>query len=77
MVSVRNAGYQKAAGTVVEALFGALGSAGGHQAMAKAVVPLKAFRKKYGSISAARIESVVTAGFLEEMQCTTPVVSRR
>ena len=77
VLCVRNAGYQKAAGTVVEALFGALGSAGGHQAMAKAVVPLKAFRKKYGSISAARIESVVTAGFLEEMQCTTPVVSRR
>jgi nanoRNase/pAp phosphatase (c-di-AMP/oligoRNAs hydrolase) len=77
VLCVRNAGYQKAAGTVVEALFGALGSAGGHQSMAKAVVPLKAFRRKYGSIRAARIESVVTSGFLEEMQCTAPVVSRR
>jgi len=77
VLCVRNAGYQKAAGTVVEALFGALGSAGGHQAMAKAVVPLKAFRKRYGSTSAARIESVVRSGFLEEMQCTSPVVSRR
>ncbi|MGH9885372.1 MAG: DHH family phosphoesterase, partial [bacterium] len=49
VVSVRNAGYQRAAGSVVKALFGEIGSAGGHQAMAKAVIPLKAFRAKYGS----------------------------
>jgi nanoRNase/pAp phosphatase (c-di-AMP/oligoRNAs hydrolase) len=77
VLCVRNAGYQRAAGTVVEALFGALGSAGGHQSMAKAVVPLQAFRKKYGSTRAARIEQVVASGFLEEMQCAAPVVSRR
>jgi nanoRNase/pAp phosphatase (c-di-AMP/oligoRNAs hydrolase) len=77
VLCVRNAGYQKAAGSVVHSLFGELGSAGGHQAMAKAVVPLKAFRKKYGSIRAGRIESVITAGFLEEIQCTTAMVSRR
>jgi nanoRNase/pAp phosphatase (c-di-AMP/oligoRNAs hydrolase) len=78
VLCVRNAGYQKAAGSVVYTLFGDLGSAGGHQAMAKAVVPLKAFRKKYGSTRPARIESVVTSGFLEEVQCaTTAAVSRR
>jgi len=69
VVCVRNAGYQKAAGTVVRALFGDIGSAGGHQAMAKAVVPLKAFRKKYGSTAAARIKAVLSKGLLEEIEC--------
>ena len=78
VLCVRNAGYQKAAGSVVAALFGDLGSAGGHQAMAKAIVPLKAFRRKYGSTRPSRIESVVTSGFLEETQCTTAAaLSRR
>jgi nanoRNase/pAp phosphatase (c-di-AMP/oligoRNAs hydrolase) len=78
VLCVRNAGYQKAAGSVVAALFGDLGSAGGHQAMAKAIIPLKAFRKKYGSTRPARIESVVTSGFIEETQCTTAAaLSRR
>ena len=47
---------------MVKALFGDIGSAGGHQAMAKAVVPLKAFRKKYGSTRASAIKSVLTSG---------------
>ena len=68
VVSVRNAGYQRAAGTVVKALLGDIGSAGGHQAMAKAVVPLKEFRRKYGSSSASTIRSVLTRGFLGEIQ---------
>lgn len=76
VVSVRNAGYQKAAGTVVRALFGDIGSAGGHQAMAKAVVPLKAFRRKYGSTAAARIKAVLSKGFLEEIECAA-LPSRR
>ena len=69
VVSVRNAGYQKAAGTVVKTLFGDVGSAGGHQAMAKAVIPLKAFRKKYGSTRSGRIKAVMIKGFLEEIEC--------
>jgi nanoRNase/pAp phosphatase (c-di-AMP/oligoRNAs hydrolase) len=70
VVSVRNAGYQRAAGSVVKALFGEIGSAGGHQAMAKAVIPLKAFRAKYGSTRAARIKDVMTRGFLGEIECS-------
>jgi nanoRNase/pAp phosphatase (c-di-AMP/oligoRNAs hydrolase) len=69
VVSVRNAGYQKAAGTVVKALLGDIGSAGGHQAMAKAVVPLREFRRKYGSSSAGKIRSVLTRGLLGEIEC--------
>lgn len=77
VVSVRNAGYQKAAGTVVKALLGDIGSAGGHQAMAKAVVPLKEFRRKYGSTSASRIRSVLTRGLLGEIECAPATSTRR
>src|SRR5688572_14969391 len=77
VVSVRNAGYQKAAGTVVKAVLGDIGSAGGHQAMAKAVVPLKAFRRKYGSASASRIKSVLTRGMLGEIECAPVSTTRR
>jgi nanoRNase/pAp phosphatase (c-di-AMP/oligoRNAs hydrolase) len=67
VVSVRNAGYKKSAGTVLKSLFGDIGSAGGHQAMAKAVVPLKAFRAKYGSTRSETIKAVVKDGFLGEI----------
>ena len=48
VVSVRNLGYTKNAGEFVRRFFADIGSAGGHRAMAKAVVPLTAFRDKYG-----------------------------
>lgn len=67
VVCVRNAGWQKAAGTVVKAAFGSIGSAGGHQSMAKAVVPLPAFRARYGSVRAERIREVVSRGLREEI----------
>jgi nanoRNase/pAp phosphatase (c-di-AMP/oligoRNAs hydrolase) len=68
VVSVRNAGYQRAAGSVLRTLFGDIGSAGGHQAMGKAVVPLKAFRRKFGSTRSDRIRSVVLDGFRSEIR---------
>jgi nanoRNase/pAp phosphatase (c-di-AMP/oligoRNAs hydrolase) len=51
-ISVRNLGYSKNAGEFVRRVFADIGSAGGHRAMAKAVVPLRAFREKYGDLSA-------------------------
>ena len=51
VVSVRNLGYTKNAGEFVRRFFADLGSAGGHRAMAKAVVPMRAFREKYGDLS--------------------------
>ena len=42
IVSVRNLGYSRNAGEFVKATFGDIGSAGGHRAMAKAVVPDRA-----------------------------------
>jgi nanoRNase/pAp phosphatase (c-di-AMP/oligoRNAs hydrolase) len=47
-VSVRNVGYVRAAGDVVRQAFGALGSAGGHRSMAKAVIPLRDWRRHVG-----------------------------
>src|SRR5713226_3643659 len=50
VVSVRNLGYTKNAGEFVRRFFADIGSAGGHRAMAKAVVPMRAFREKYGDL---------------------------
>ena len=51
VVSVRNLGYSKNAGEFVRRFFADVGSAGGHRAMAKAVVPMRAFRDKFGDIA--------------------------
>jgi nanoRNase/pAp phosphatase (c-di-AMP/oligoRNAs hydrolase) len=55
IVSVRNLGYSRNAGELVRKLFADLGSAGGHRAMAKAVVPLQAFQDKYGPVPLDRL----------------------
>jgi nanoRNase/pAp phosphatase (c-di-AMP/oligoRNAs hydrolase) len=47
VVSVRNLGYSKNAGEFARRFFGDIGNAGGHRAMAKAVVPMRAFRDKF------------------------------
>ena len=48
IMSVRNIGYSRNAGEFVRRFFADIGSAGGHRAMAKAVVPLRAFCEKFG-----------------------------
>jgi len=50
IVSVRNLGYSRNAGEFVKRWFADIGSAGGHRAMAKAVVPIDKFRQKYGDL---------------------------
>jgi nanoRNase/pAp phosphatase (c-di-AMP/oligoRNAs hydrolase) len=62
IVSVRNLGYSRNAGEFVKAAFGNIGSAGGHRAMAKAVVPIQRFRDKFGDLSGVGI-----AGLIGEM----------
>ena len=57
VVSVRNLGYTKNAGEFVRRFFADIGSAGGHRAMAKAVVPLRAFREKFGDVPADAISA--------------------
>jgi nanoRNase/pAp phosphatase (c-di-AMP/oligoRNAs hydrolase) len=51
IMSVRNLGYSRNAGEFVRRYFADLGSAGGHRAMAKAVVPHGAFVAKFGELS--------------------------
>jgi nanoRNase/pAp phosphatase (c-di-AMP/oligoRNAs hydrolase) len=71
VMSVRNIGYSRNAGEFVRRFFADLGSAGGHRAMAKAVVPMHAFREKFGDPSpdafAARILELMVQ-FLHEHQ---------
>jgi nanoRNase/pAp phosphatase (c-di-AMP/oligoRNAs hydrolase) len=71
VMSVRNLGYSRNAGEFVRKYFSHIGSAGGHRAMAKAVVPLRAFRDTYGNLQAdeftARVLSLALE-FLHEHQ---------
>ncbi len=53
IVSVRNLGYSRNAGEFVKRWFADIGSAGGHRAMAKAVVPIDKFRQKFGELDGA------------------------
>jgi len=55
IVCVRNVGYSRNAGEFVKTAFGDIGSAGGHRAMAKAVMPLERFHGKFGSLSGVGI----------------------
>jgi nanoRNase/pAp phosphatase (c-di-AMP/oligoRNAs hydrolase) len=55
IVSVRNLGYSRNAGEFVKRWFGDIGSAGGHRAMAKAVVPMARFHEKFGPLDGPAI----------------------
>jgi nanoRNase/pAp phosphatase (c-di-AMP/oligoRNAs hydrolase) len=59
ILSVRNLGYSKNAGEFVKKWFAEIGSAGGHRAMAKAVVPIAKFREKFGEGDAAAISRAI------------------
>jgi nanoRNase/pAp phosphatase (c-di-AMP/oligoRNAs hydrolase) len=65
VVSVRNLGYSRNAGEFVRKYFNEIGSAGGHRAMAKAVVPLRNFKEKFGSLQADEYTEKVLALALE------------
>ena len=69
VISVRNLGYSKNAGEFVRRHFADIGSAGGHRAMAKAIIPLQAFRTKFGDLNADGVSSrlhELAAQFLNE-----------
>ena len=59
VISVRNVGYTRHAGTFVNKWFKDIGSAGGHRAMAKAVVPIGAFQNKFGTIETDKITVLI------------------
>ncbi|MBI5755380.1 MAG: DHH family phosphoesterase [Nitrospirae bacterium] len=64
IISVRNVGYVRSAGAVVKNAFSGLGSAGGHSHMAKAVIPLKNFYKRFGDKRGATIRERIVELFL-------------
>jgi nanoRNase/pAp phosphatase (c-di-AMP/oligoRNAs hydrolase) len=80
VISVRNLGYSRNAGEFVRHYFAGLGSAGGHRAMAKAVVPVKAFNEKFGELSpgqtSAQLQEMITQ-FLHETPNTAPPDKKR
>jgi hypothetical protein len=58
VISVRNHGMSgDNAGEAVKNLFADIGSAGGHRNMAKAVIPLRAWRRREGTTRDSQIES--------------------
>ncbi len=61
IISVRNLGYSRNAGEFVKRWFGDVGNAGGHRAMAKAVVPMDSFRQKFGNLTAPEITARIAA----------------
>ena len=74
IVSVRNLGYSRNAGEFVKANFGNIGSAGGHRAMAKAVVPIERFRGKFGDLSGVGIANLI--GELAEQFLSEPMAAQ-
>jgi nanoRNase/pAp phosphatase (c-di-AMP/oligoRNAs hydrolase) len=71
VVSVRNLGYSRNAGEFVRRYFAEIGSAGGHRAMAKAVVPMRAFREKFGDLNAEGISAKLRELATEFLHDTT------
>jgi nanoRNase/pAp phosphatase (c-di-AMP/oligoRNAs hydrolase) len=65
VMSVRNLGYSRNAGEFVRKYFNEIGSAGGHRAMAKAVVPLLNFKEKVGNLQADEYTEKVLSLALE------------
>jgi nanoRNase/pAp phosphatase (c-di-AMP/oligoRNAs hydrolase) len=59
IIIVRNNGCRKDAGRLVRRAFGALGCAGGHQAMARAEIPLDRLAEVIGNLSSSSIERFV------------------
>ena len=58
VISVRNHGMSgENAGDAVKTLFGDIGSAGGHRNMSKAVIPLRAWRRREGTTRDSQIET--------------------
>ena len=71
VISVRNLGYSRNAGEFVRKWFAEIGNAGGHRAMAKAVMPFAAFREKYGNLEGPEISEKIlelAMQFLKEHQ---------
>lgn len=59
IICVRNDGYRKDAGRAVRRAFGAIGCAGGHQAMARAEIPMEQVAQAVGNLTSKGIERFI------------------
>ncbi len=59
IIVVRNDGLRKDAGRLVRNAFGSIGCAGGHEAMARAEIPLSRLSETIGNLSSTSIERFV------------------
>jgi nanoRNase/pAp phosphatase (c-di-AMP/oligoRNAs hydrolase) len=75
IISVRNLGYSRNAGEFVKTNFGDIGSAGGHRALAKAVVPAERFFGKFGHLSGVGVAARI--GELAEQFLTEPAGEKK
>ncbi len=76
-VSVRNLGYSRNAGELVRKLFAEIGSAGGHRAMAKAVMSMQAFQDKYGPVPPERINDRIRELAIQFLQEHGPIERKK
>ena len=76
VMSVRNIGYSRNAGDFVRRYFVGIGSAGGHRAMAKAVVPIDAFKARFGEIPEDRMADKIIE-LLQEFMHEAPGEKKR
>ena len=67
-ISVRNVGYVRAAGDVVRRAFGEVGRAGGHRAMAKAVIRLRDWQARVSDSSDEGLRKAIVARFLQALR---------
>lgn len=69
VMSLRNPGYVRSAGELARKLFADVGRAGGHRSMAKAIIPLRHWRRRFGSTRddavAAALASCFVAGIYD------------
>jgi nanoRNase/pAp phosphatase (c-di-AMP/oligoRNAs hydrolase) len=71
VISIRNLGYSRNAGEWARKYFSSMGSAGGHRSMAKAVVPVSAFREAFGALEGPAVSEQLlemAVHFLREHQ---------
>lgn len=68
VISVRNVGYVKSAGDIMKKLYDDIGSAGGHRAMAKAVVPIERFKERFGEVSEKAIRDAMMPMIIDRDQ---------
>src|SRR5437660_11887268 len=77
VMSVRNLGYTRNAGDFVRRFFSDIGSAGGHRAMAKAIVPLDAFYARFGRLNEHQMTDKIHELIAQFLHETAPAEKKK